>query len=74
MRHPLVRFVRFVYDPGYVTANVVPVTLAGATGARAVHLLDPPRPADRTNECTECCGGGAMLCYAMVGAAGEKKS
>jgi hypothetical protein len=29
-----VRFVRFVYDPGYVTANVVPVTLGDSPGVR----------------------------------------
>jgi hypothetical protein len=26
--------VRFVYDPGYVTANVVPVTLCDSPGVR----------------------------------------
>jgi hypothetical protein len=30
----LVRFVRFVYDPGYVTANGVPVTLCDSPGVR----------------------------------------
>ena len=30
----LVRFVRFVYDPGYVTANFVPVTLSNSPGVR----------------------------------------
>jgi hypothetical protein len=29
-----VRFVRFVYDPGYVTANVGPVTLCDGPGVR----------------------------------------
>ena len=31
---PGVRFVRFVYDPGYVTANFVPVTLSNSPGVR----------------------------------------